>query len=311
MYWVLSSNSFTAFCDLESFGSTINHLYQNVFERFVFPAPPELEQTRIAEFLDRETAKIDGLVAEQRRLMDLLKEKRQAVISHAVTRGLNPEAPLKPSGIEWLGDVPAHWEVRRIGSISTKITNGFVGPTRDIFVDQGIRYLQSMHIKENEIRYDESNAPYFVSEDWSNEHAKSILETGDVLIVQTGEIGQVAVVPPPFAGCNCHALIIVAPHRPIVSGDWLAWVLNSDYGYHTLLSIQTGALHPHLNCGDVKDISIPLPHPAEQKEIVAYIGSKLREFDPLTAEAQRAIELLQERRTALISAAVTGQIDVR
>ena len=272
------------------------------------PIPPLPEQTAIAAFLDGETAKIDELVAEQRRLMELLKEKRQAVISHAVTKGLNPRAPMKPSGIEWLGDVPAHWEARRISSLSTKITNGYVGPTRDILKDEGVRYLQSLHIKGNEIRFD---TPYFVSEEWSLEHSKSILEAGDVLIVQTGDIGQSAVVPKEFVGCNCHALIIVAPVRSHVDGSWISWVLNSDYGFHTLLSIQTGALHPHLNCGDIKDVFIPLPPLAEQREIVSYIVEQVHRFDTLTAEAQRAIDLLQERRTALISAAVTGQIDVR
>jgi type I restriction enzyme, S subunit len=290
-----------------SFGTQQN-IGMGVIENLACTIPPLPEQTRIAAFLDRETAKIDGLVAEQQRLIDLLKEKRQAVISHAVTKGLNPAAPMKPSGIEWLGDVPAHWDVRRISSLCTKITNGYVGPTRDIFVDDGVRYLQSLHIKSNQIIFD---TPYHVSREWSDQHAKSILETGDVLIVQTGDIGQAAVVTDEFAGCNCHALIVVAPVRSIVDGEWIAWALNSEYGLHTLLSIQTGALHPHLNCGDVKDVALPLPPMREQQNIVSHIKERSRTFDALTAEAQRAIDLLHERRTALISAAVTGQIDVR
>jgi type I restriction enzyme M protein len=175
-------------------------------------------------------------------------------------------------------------------------------------VTDRIRYLQSLHIKNNEVVF---NTPYFVSPEWSSQHAKSILETGDVLIVQTGDIGQSAVVTDEFAGCNCHALIVVAPVRSVVDGEWIAWALNSEYGLHTLLSIQTGALHPHLNCGDVKDVALPLPSMQEQKNIVSYIKERSRIFDNLTSEAHRAITLLQERRTALISAAVTGQIDVR
>lgn len=292
----------------QTVGMGIPHVSGGELRSYSIPCPDHAEQIHIAAFLERETAKIDGLVAEQRRLMELLKEKRQAVLSRAVTQGLNPHAPMKPSGIEWLGDVPEHWEVKRLSPLSTKITNGYVGPTRDILKDKGVRYLQSLHIKGNEIRFD---SPYFVSEEWSNQHSKSILETGDVLIVQTGDIGQVTVVTEEFAGCNCHALIIVAPVRLVVDGEWISWILNSDYGFHSLLSIQTGALHPHLNCGDVKDISIPLPPIAEQRNIIAYIVEQVRAFDTLTAEAQRAIDLLQERRNALISAAVTGQIDVR
>ena len=278
------------------------------FNDFVFPRPPLQEQQRIVAFLDRETAKIDALADEQKRLIELLKEKRQAVISRAVTKGLDPNAPMKDSGVEWLGRVPDHWEVRKISSLSTKITNGYVGPTRDILADDGVRYLQSLHIKDNSIRFD---TPYFVQEDWSKQHSKSILEAGDVLIVQTGDIGQVAVVTEEYAGCNCHALIIVSPVRSVVSGDWIAWVLNGDYGHHSLLSIQTGALHPHLNCGNVKDIFLPVPPITEQLDVIRFISVRLEEFGGLVAEAEAAIALLQERRSALISAAVTGKIDVR
>ena len=276
--------------------------------RVTWAFPTKEEQGGIATFLDHETAKIDALIAEQQRLIELLQEKRQAVISHAVTKGLNPNAPMKDSGIEWLGEVPEHWEVRRISSLSTKITNGYVGPTRDILVDSGVRYLQSLHIKNNSIAF---NDAYFVKKEWSDAHAKSILQEGDVLIVQTGDIGQAAVVPKEFEGCNCHALIIVAPVREVLTGDWLGWVLNSDYGFHSLLSIQTGALHPHLNCGDVKDLSVPIPPLNEQREVSEAIVDRIGSITSLLDEATIAIALLQERRSALISAAVTGQIDVR
>ncbi len=159
----------TAALNIRGKGTTFLELSGDELAAFRIPAPSFREQTAIAAFLDRETAKIDALVAEQERLIALLKEKRQAVISHAVTKGLNPDAPMKPSGIEWLGDVPAHWEVRHISSVSTKITNGYVGPTRDILVDEGVRYLQSLHIKWNRIRFEQ---PYFVvPEEFTNPHA--------------------------------------------------------------------------------------------------------------------------------------------
>ncbi len=272
-------------------------------------SPPFPEQTQIATFLDRETAKIDALVAEQRRLIELLKEKRQAVISHAVTRGLNPDAPMKPSGIEWLGDVPEHWDTRTIAKASTKITNGFVGPTRDILVEAGTPYIQATHIKNGRVNFDDG---YFVRPDWSAAHAKSILCEGDVLIVQTGAgTGDVGLVSENEVGYNCHALIIVAPDPTLLHGTYLSAVLQSTYGQEKLTSIETGAMHPHLNCGEVKFVEIPLPPLADQLSIVGYINKSADQFDTLTTEAQRAIDLLQERRTALISAAVTGQIDVR
>ena len=271
--------------------------------------PPLPEQTAIAAFLDRETAKIDGLVAEQRRLMELLKEKRQAVISHAVTKGLNPDVPMKPSGIEWLGDVPEHWGTRTIARISTKITNGYVGPTRDILVEEGVPYIQATHIKRGRVNF---NGGYFVTQQWCDAHAKSILAEGDVLIVQTGAgTGDVGLVSKAEVGFNCHALIIIACDKGLLSGKFLAAVLQSEYGRQKLESIQTGGMHPHLNCGNVKFVEVPVPPQPEQSEVVLCIRDACETFDTLTAEAQRAIDLLQERRTALISAAVTGQIDVR
>jgi len=308
LYYWMSTIKDRGYVDVLCNKSTIAHFTAEKVAAVPVPLPPNAEQRWVAEFLDHETAKIDALVAEQERLIELLKEKRQAVISHAVTKGLDPSVPMKDSGVEWLGKVPANWDVRSISSVSTKITNGYVGPTRDILVDDGVRYLQSLHIKGNRIRFDQ---PYFVREKWSLEHRKSILETGDVLIVQTGDIGQVAVVPPEFAGCNCHALIIVSPMREVLSGDWLSSVLNSDYGFHSLLSIQTGALHPHLNCGNVKFLVVPVPPRHEQNAIQNYIAEKTSKFDDLIHEAEAAIDLLKERRKALISAAVTGQIDVR
>ncbi|CUU13831.1 Type I restrictionmodification system specificity subunit S EC 31213 CDS [Bradyrhizobium sp.] len=212
----------------------------------------------------------------------------------------------KKSGLEWLGEIPSHWEVRRISSISTKITNGYVGPTRDIFVEHGVRYLQSLHIKSNRIRFD---TPYFVQDAWSRQHAKSILNCGDVLIVQTGDIGQVAVVTDEFAGCNCHALIIVSPLSSVVSGVWVAWVLSSDYGFHNLLSIQTGALHPHLNCGDVKDIFIPIPSLAEQIAIATFLDRETSKIDALVEEQKRLIDLLKEKRQAVVSHTLARGLD--
>ena len=166
--------------------------------------PPLDTQRRIARFLDEKTARIDGLIEKKRALLDRLAEKRQALITRAITKGLNPDAPMKHSGIDWLGDIPAHWEVIALNKVITKITNGYVGPTRNIFVPEGVRYIQSLHIKGNRILFKED---FFVTSEWSNKHAKSILALGDVLIVQTGDIGQVAYVTGEHVGCNCHALI--------------------------------------------------------------------------------------------------------
>ena len=245
-------------------------------------------------------------------------EKRTALITRTVTRGLPPDAAraagldphpnLTPSGIDWLGDVPERWALLRIATESTKITNGYVGPTRDILVDDGVPYLQSLHIKDNRIVF---SRRYFVRQDWSLDHSKSILDAGDVLIVQTGDIGQSAVVTAEFAGANCHALIIVSPRRDRLYGAFLSQYLNSTFGFHELKRIQTGALHPHLNCGLVRDIKFPSPPLREQIAIADFLEHETAKMDAMIAKVETAIERLQEYRTALITAAVTGKIDVR
>lgn len=297
--------------DLIANPGAVPSLNEGQIGNFRLPIPSNRsEQHAIASFLDRETSKIDTLVSEQRRLVELLKEKRQAVISHAVTKGLDPTVPMKPSGIEWLGDVPKHWEVEMLARVTTKIGNGFVGPTRDILVESGVPYIQATHIKNGRVNFD---GAYFVTPEWAEWQSKAALQLDDVLVVQTGAgTGDIGLVSAEEVGYRCHALIIVRTVKSRLLGSYLSTVLQSHYGRQTLASIQTGGMHPHLNCGNVKFVYAPIPSSTEEQAgIVAFVDNQSNKIDSLIAEAERAITLLQERRTALISAAVTGKIDVR
>lgn len=285
-------------------GGQPNYSQQDLKEERVL-CPPLDTQRRIARFLDEKTARIDGLIEKKRAILDHLAEKRQALITRAVTKGLNPDAQMKFSGIDWLGDIPAHWEVIALNKVTTKITNGYVGPTRDIFVPQGVRYIQSLHIKGNRVLFNED---FFVTKEWSNQHAKSILALGDVLIVQTGEIGQVSHVTEEHVGCNCHALIICSPRTEILIGEFLSWALCSDYGQQFLHLVKTGALHPHLNCGNVKFFPVVIPPMEEQAEINAEVRGRIRDHRYVEEQVELSIAKLDEYRAALITAAVTGQI---
>lgn len=290
-------------------GNVVQILNTERLGRLYVPFMKENEALQIANFLDHETAKIDTLIEKQQQLIKLLKEKRQAVISHAVTKGLNPQAPMKDSGVEWLGEVPEHWGCAAISKVTNKITNGYVGPTRDILVPEGIPYVQATHIKVGKVNFDNA---YFVRQAWSNKHSKSILKKGDVLVVQTGAgTGDVGLVTEREEGFNCHALIILQPNPSYLCGEYLSFVLQSDYGYSKLFSIRTGGMHPHLNCGEVQFVKVPLPPLGEQSSITSYIRSQIEKIDNLIMKQNIAISLMQERRTALISAAVTGKIDVR
>ena len=287
--------------------ATIAHFTAEKLGACAIALPPPDEQHAIADFLDRETARIDALVAKQGEFLARLDEHRRALVTEVVTRGLRRNVPTKSPAHEWLSSIPAHWEERALGSFATKITNGYVGPTRDILVGDGVTYLQSLHIKHNRITFD---GKYFVSAPWSAAHAKSILKAGDVLIVQTGDIGQVAVVPPEFEGANCHALIIIRTREDVMQGEYLAWLLNSEFGVQSLRSIQTGALHPHLNCGNVKFLRLPVPPLEEQAAIIDCLNDRVARLDILRARGTEMIERLREHRAALITAAVTGGLRV-
>lgn len=207
---------------------------------------------------------------------------------------------------EWLGKLPKGWKAIRLSRLNNKLTNGFVGPTRDILREDGVRYLQSLHIKGGRILF---NTPYYVSEEWSNEHSKSILKEGDVLIVQTGDIGQVAAVTKEFSGCNCHALIIVSTKDKLIDGFFLSAVLRSHYGLNSLKSVQTGALHPHLNCTIIRDIFIPVPPLEEQQTILGFLNRETSKIDRLATVRREQIERLHEQRSALVHKAVTKGIN--
>lgn len=305
LFYVLTSFGFIDAVDSHAFGSKMPRADWETVGHQPLPLPRIEVQQRIARFLDEKTTRIDALIEKKQALLERLAEQRQALITRAVTKGLNPDVPMKPSGVDWLGDIPAHWRVIALNKLTTKITNGYVGPTRDMFVGEGVRYIQSLHIKENRIVFRDD---YFVTEEWSNSHSKSILAEGDVLIVQTGDIGQVAHVRSDFIGCNCHALIICAPESGRLIGEYLSWLLCSDYGQQFLQLVKTGALHPHLNCGAVKFFQVLVPPVDEQSRISSNVRASIDRINAVDQVMKSSIEKLVAYRSALITAAVTGQL---
>ena len=292
----LLSNSTTGLANLN--GTMVGQI--------VVPVPPLPEQTQIAAFLDRETAKIDALVAEQRRLMELLKEKRQTVISHTVTQGLNPHAPMKPSGIEWLGDVPTHWEVRRLKDISPFITVGIVVNPSTFVADEGLPFILASDIREGRIDWLGARR---ISAESSDANSKTRLMGGDLVTVRVGAPGVTAVVPNECEGGNCASVMLV--RKGAFNSEWLCYLMNTRVVRFQVEIVQYGAAQKCFNISHAVNFWVPTPPRAEQEQITEFLTRETAKIDTLATEAQRAIDLLQERRTALISAAVTGQIDVR
>jgi type I restriction enzyme S subunit len=246
-------------------------------------------------------------VAEQRRLMELLKEKRQAVISHAVTKGLNPHAPMKPSGIEWLGEVPEHWAVIKLGHFSSfkggaGFPDSYQGQT-----ENDIPFFKVGDMVNAEDSRVMRKANHTVTEATAKELRAFIFPARTIVFAKVGAalllkryrlLGQRSCIDNNMMGMNLGAAAAV---------DFLLYVLPL---LDLDLIVNPGAV-PSMNEGQISGQKIALPPIEEQHQIVASLDVELAKFYTLTAEAQRAIDLLQERRAALISAAVTGQIDVR
>lgn len=268
------------------------------------------EQYAIATVLDRETTKIDALIAEQQRLIELLKEKRQAVISHAVTRGVDPDAPMKPSGVEWLGDVPAHWELaplKRVAEVRTGVAKGKDHGTK---ATVSVPYLRVANVQDGYLDLADVSA----MEMPVDELDRFKLRTGDVLMNEGGDfdkLGRGHVWEGQIDPCITQNHVFAVRPKG-VSPAWLSMLTGSSYAqfYFMGRSKQSTNL-ASISSTNLMELPVLLPPAQEQEDILAFIDRQTTACDALVRESERAIILLQERRTALISAAVTGKIDVR
>ena len=276
---------------------------------FAIALPPVDEQVVINAFLDRETAKIDALVAEQEQLITLLKEKRQAVISHAVTKGLDPSVPMKDSGVEWLGEVPAHWRVMPI-RLAARLESGHT-PSRsrpDWWQDCTIPWFSLADVWQ--IREAGRDVVYetkeLVSELGLANSSARLLPKGTVMLSRTASVGFAAIMGIDMA----------------TTQDFANWVCSDELNPEFLLAVfkamkpefqrlMMGSTHNTIYMPDIQAFRFALPSLDEQREVVEHLNIRLLEMDELINEAVLSIELLRERRSALISATVTGQIDVR
>lgn len=281
-------------------------------EKFGFP--PEIEQQKIANFLDHETAKIDTLIEKQQQLIKLLKEKRQAVISHAVTKGLNPNAPMRDSGMEWLGEVPEHWVCSSIKNLCY-VNDGNHGeeyPTEADFVDdgEGVPFIRGGDF--DDFRIINSGLRY-LSHKKNNSMRKGRLQENDILFVNRGAtIGKLCIIDSEYAGSNLNSQIAyLRADKSLIDYRYLTYFISSTYIQTKILAaIQGGAL-PQYPLKHIVSLDIWHGDKDEQTLVANYIDEKLRNIGILISNCEAAIILMQERRTALISAAVTGKIDVR
>ena len=307
---IFENSSFQEYA--QSFGNGIlehrRSINWDIIKRLKVAVPPLPEQKSIASFLDVETSKIDRLVGDQRRLIELLKEKRQAVISHAVTKGLDPNAQLKPTGIEWLGDVPEGWSVGTFRTISNVVRGGSPRPagSPEYFNGNYIPWVTVAEITKDEHIYLDSTETKLTQLGAENSR---VFEANTLIYSNSGAT----------LGVPKILDIKACANDGVVGFLGLSEKMNILFAYYYLLSIKDairdkikqGSGQPNLNTDIVKALHIPRPSLPEQEAIASYLDEQTSKIDGLIAEAERSIELLIERRTALISAAVTGKIDVR
>ena len=265
-YWAQISNSVRGVAQPGINATTLKALK--------IPLPPLAEQQRIAEVLDR----ADALRAKRRASLAEVDSLAQSVFSDLFGDPLT-----NPNG----------FQKRRIGEVVSRITNGFVGPTRGIYQEIGVPYLLARHVKRNKLTFDGKT---FVSEAFNRKNAKSILKTGDVLLVQSGHIGESAVVPPEHEGHNCHAMIVLTPQAKSLTGYFLSHAFQMPSMQRAFKTIQTGITLAHLNCRDVRELPIPIPPLPLQHEFARRIAAvekvkvaqraSLAEMDALFASLQ-------------------------
>jgi type I restriction enzyme S subunit len=284
------------------------NINQEVVASLKISSPEVSGQKKIANFLDHETAKIDTLIEKQQQLIALLKEKHQAVISHAVTKGLNANAPMRDSGVEWLGEVPEHWEVCMIKHKCLEITDGaHVSPE----TEGGEQYFVSItDIKKGVINF--KNALLTTPASYEYLVKTGCMPfAGDILFSKDGTIGQTAITPEGIDFVVASSLIIIRPDRTRVTPEYLDFLLQSGVVVEQVESFVKGAALRRLSIQNLLKIGGAFPPINEQMEISNYLTDILNQYDDLEVKANDLITLQVERRTALISAAVTGKIDVR
>lgn len=267
------------------------------------PNMPLTEQLRIANFLDHETAKIDNLIEKQQQLIELLKEKRQAVISHAVTKGLNPDVPMKNSGVEWLGDVPEHWKLIKF-SHCVSIRSGQVDPRKFPYCDYWL--IAPNHIVSGEGRIINLET----AKDQGADSGKYLCRTGEVIYSKIRP-ALVKTCLSPSDTVLCSADMYPMTSYNGLTNNFLLLYLLSDVFTRFAVNQADRVAMPKINRESLSDCKIPVPPIDEQEKIYSHAREALEKLDVLLQKSQLTIEFFQERRTALISAAVTGKIDVR
>jgi type I restriction enzyme S subunit len=303
--WLQASKQIRAQYEAQATGVTRFALGQSNFKEVVVPLPLVSEQRQIAAYLDEQTAKIDQLMDMRRRQMALLKEQRAALIQEAVTRGLNPNTPMKDSGLPWLGEIPAHWEVKRLKYLCSLLRDGTHQPPKRVEV--GYPLLSVRNIQEGIFARREDDS-MISEEDFKTLNRSLVVKAGDLLMAIVGAtLGKVAVVPEMDQFQIQRSLAIMRPRLEIVHKEFLCFLIECQALQKCLWSNVGFSAQPGIYLSTLGGLGFPLPSLKEQTQILEFIQYECQRIDALHAAYTRQLTLLTEYRAALIHECVTGQ----
>jgi type I restriction enzyme, S subunit len=276
--------------------------------RMQITLPSYDEQKSIATYLDKATTKIDTLIEKQTKLIELLKEKRQAVISSAVTRGLDASVPMKDSGVEWLGEIPEGWSSGRLKQVSKRIIVGIAEAATHAYADEGVPILRATNIRKGKI----IGKMLYLTKSFANssERQTKKIKKNDLVTVRTGNAGVTAIASEEFDGSHCFTMLVTTLQKSQLS-KFFEYLVGSNAATSYFILEGWGTAQVNISVPILQNLPISLPSFKEQSNIVNYLNTQTSKIDNLISKSTQGIVLLKEKRTALISAAVTGKIDVR
>lgn len=310
MMYQLNSEPFWFNASGLSSGATMKRISRSKLGNIKVIVPPLKEQEVIAAYLDDVTGKVDALIVEKQTQVEDLRAYRNSIITETVTRGLNPDTPLRHSGIDWLGDIPQHWGMSPLKYLTSKIGSGITPRGgSEVYLDKGVLFIRSQNVYPDGLHLDD---PKYISESIDESMSNTRVYTGDILLNITGaSIGRCCVYTmTESANVNQHVCII-RPLCNLIKNQFLSYILNSKIGQDQIALFQTGGNREGLNFEQLKNFAIPLPPRSEQQAIAEFLDDKTEKIDALIDELNKQLDELAEYRQAVISEAVTGKVDVR
>lgn len=312
LYWVIQSEEFWNWFNYKNAGnSTIIHLYQGDFAEFVYAFPNYAEQESIADYLDMHCAKLDSIISDLEQQIETLQKYKKSLITEAVTKGLDKSAPMKDSGIEWIGKVPETWDIKRIKYISTLITKGATPDDISFIEDElhPIRFIKAENIQNGKLHQEPE---FFITTADNVTLQRAILRDKDILFVIAGAtIGKVAKMRAELMPCNLNQAVCLIRMKASQCPDYYNYVLQSNITSVVINLLTVQAAQPNLSMGNIANIKVPVPLLEDQIVIAGFLDEKCKQIDDTLAIKQSQLETMRAHKTSLIYEYVTGKKRVK